>query len=209
MTLPEQMTDRWARRADPAPAERTLYWHVLMRDYPQVGELARQARDRLAPFSGLHMTPPEWLHMTTHVAGPADQFTDQQLQQMTAVASDHLADIPPITVSLGKILYHPEAIMLAVTPVGDLTPLRATVLAATNTVISTANDEDTGWTPHVTLCYSTAQQPAQPVITALGKQLPERQIGINALSLVIQDGPERDWNWTTVGTIRLHATVLA
>ena len=59
-----------------------------MRDYPQVGELASQARQRLAPFTGLHMTPPEWLHMTTLVAGPADQFTDQQMQQMTAVASD-------------------------------------------------------------------------------------------------------------------------
>ncbi len=57
MTLPEHMTNRWARRRNPAPGERTLYWHVLMRDYPDVGDLARQARQRLAPFDGLHMTP--------------------------------------------------------------------------------------------------------------------------------------------------------
>ncbi len=209
MTLPDQMTDRWARRADPSRGQRTLYWHVLMRDYPQVGELASQARQLLAPFTGLHMTPPEWLHMTTHVAGPADQFSDHQMQQMTAVASDYLAGVPPVTVSLGKILYHPEAIMLAVAPVGDLTPIRAAVLAATNAVVSPADGEEPGWTPHITLCYSTAQQPAQPVIAALGKQLPERQIDIDAVGLVIQDGPERDWNWTTVGTIRLHATALA
>jgi hypothetical protein len=107
-----------------------------MRDYPEVGELASQARHRLAPFTGLHMTPPEWLHMTTHVAGPAGQFSDQQMQHMTAVASDYLAGVPPVTVSLGKILYHSEAIMLAVTPVGDLTPIRAAALAATNAVIS-------------------------------------------------------------------------
>lgn len=209
MTLPELMTDRWVRRPDPSPGQRTLYWHVLMRDYPQVGELASQARQLLAPFTGLHMTPPEWLHMTTHVAGPADQFSDQQMQHMTAVASDFLASVPPITVSLGKILYHPEAIMLAVTPVVDLSPIRAAALAATNAVASPANDEATDWTPHVTLCYSTAQQPAQPIITALGKQLPAHQIDIDAVSLVIQDGPERAWNWTTVGTIRLHATALA
>lgn len=59
------------------------------------------------------------------------------------------------------------------------------------------------------LCYSTDQQPAHPIITALGKQLPERQIDIDRVSLVIQNGPERDGNWTTVGTIRLHATALA
>lgn len=209
MTLPDQMTDRWARRADPSPGQRTLYWHVLMRDYPQVGELASQARQRLAAFGGLHMTPPEWLHMTTHVAGPADQFTDQQIQHMTEVASENLASVPPITVSLGKILYHPEAIMLAVTPIGDLTPIRAAAIAATKAVASVETDEESGWTPHITLCYSTVQQPAQPVITALGKQLPARQIDIDTMSLVIQDGPERDWNWTTVGTIRLHATALA
>lgn len=156
----------------PLPGQRTLYWHVLMRGYPEVGDLARQAHDRLAPFIGLHMTPREWLHMTVHVAGPADQFSDQQTRRMTAVASDFLADVPPITVRLSKILYHPEAIMLAVTPVGDLTPVRAAALAATNAVISPADDEESGWTPHVTLCYSTAQQPAQPIITALGNNCP-------------------------------------
>ncbi len=209
MTLPELMTDRWARRPDPAPGQRTLYWHVLMRDYPEVGDLASQAHDRLAPFPGLHMTPREWLHMTVHVAGPADQFSDDQVQHMTDVAADYLAGVPPTTVSLGKILYHPEAIMLAVTPAENLAPVRAAALAATNAVSSPANDEESVWTPHVTLCYSTAAQPARPIITALGKRLPARQISIDALSLVIQDGPERAWNWATIGTVRLHATALA
>jgi hypothetical protein len=136
MTLPDLMTDRWARRPDPAPGQRTLYWHVLMRDNPQVGGLASRARQVLAPFTGLHMTPPEWLHMTIHVAGPADNFSDQQMQHMAVVASDYLASVPPVTFSLGKILYHPEAIMLAVAPVGDLTPIRAAALAATNAVVS-------------------------------------------------------------------------
>ncbi len=35
MTPPENMIDRWARRHDPAPGERTLYWHVLMAGYPK------------------------------------------------------------------------------------------------------------------------------------------------------------------------------
>jgi 2'-5' RNA ligase len=168
---------------------------------PASGELASQARQRLAPLTGLHMTTP--------VAGPAEHFTNQQIQQMAAVASEHLAKVPPITVSLSKILYHPKAIMLAVTPVGDLAPIRAAALAATKSVASVETDEESRWTPHVTVCYSTAEQPAHPVITALGKELPARQLDIDAMSLVIQDGPERAWNWTTVGAIRLHAAALA
>jgi len=41
------------------------------------------------------------------------------------------AGVPPVTVSVSKILYHPEAIMLAVTPLDDLTPIRGAALAAT------------------------------------------------------------------------------
>jgi hypothetical protein len=52
------------------------------------------------------------------------------------------------------------------------------------------------WAPHVTLCYSTADQLAQPIIDALGMRQPERQINISSISLVIQDRPERGWNWT-------------
>jgi hypothetical protein len=59
--------------------------------------------------------------------------------------------------------------------------------------------------PHVTICYSTASQPAAPIIDALGLELPSRQIQISELSLVVQHGPERDWNWTTIGTVRLPA----
>lgn len=38
---------------------------------------------------------------------------------------------------------------------------------------------------------------------SLGMELPKRTILINAVSLVIQWGAERLWNWETAGTIRL------
>jgi hypothetical protein len=34
--LPTWMTDRWQHRADPAPGEGTVYWHMPMHDRPQV-----------------------------------------------------------------------------------------------------------------------------------------------------------------------------
>ena len=70
MSLPDQMTDRWQNRPEPAPCEGVVSWHRLMRDYPEVVDPARQAQQRLAGFDGLHMTPLPWLHMTTLLAGP-------------------------------------------------------------------------------------------------------------------------------------------
>ena len=74
MGLPDQMTDRWRNRPEPAPGEGVVSWHMLMRDYPEVVDLARRAQRRLAGFDGLHMTPLRWLHVTTLLAGPAADF---------------------------------------------------------------------------------------------------------------------------------------
>ena len=50
MSLPDQMTDRWQNRPEPAPGEGAVSWHLLMLDYPEVVDLARQAQQRLAGF---------------------------------------------------------------------------------------------------------------------------------------------------------------
>ena len=208
--LPEQMIDRWEHRADQAHGQDTVYWHVLMRDHPEVIALARVAQKRLADFPGLHMTPLEWLHMTTMVAGPAERFRPGQLDLMAKTAADMLAKVPPITVSLGRILYHPEAIMLGIEPAAALAPVRTAAATATN--LATGGHRPDGdlakWIPHATVCYSTAHQPAAPLIAALGENLPSCQAQVNALSLVIQHGPERSWDWNTVATIHLGATTV-
>ncbi len=205
MTLPDQMTNRWQNRAEPGPGQGTVYWHMLMRDHPEVAGLARQARQRLSGFSGLHFTPLEWLHLTTLVAGPSDEFSESQLQKMIHTAGQLLADTPPVTVTLGRIGYHPEAIVLGVTPAKALIPVRDAARKATDQVcgVRSQDGQPSSWTPHVTMCYSTSSQPAGPIIDALGLELPSRTIQVSTLSLVIQHGPERDWNWSTIGTIRL------
>jgi hypothetical protein len=91
---------------------------------------------------------------------------------------------------------------------GAVNAVRAAIASLESALGITASDRP-GWTPHVTLCYSTANQPAEPIIEALGKSFPGRGISVSGLSLVIQDGPERDWTWTTVGTVHLQAPALA
>ena len=206
-TLPAQMIDRWHNRAEPGPGEGAVYWHMLMNDHPHVVDLAREAQQRLARFPGLHMTPLERLHMTAMIAGPADEFSQDQLQQMITVASAMLADTRAITVTVGGILYHPEAIMLAVKPKRALTSIHDAVQAATRAVTG-GHDPDGDpprWIPHITVCYSTAEQAMAPIIAALGPQPRECQIQISTVSLVIQHGPERLWDWRTVGAIYLPA----
>ncbi len=202
--MPAEFRNRWRDRAEPAPGEGLVYWHMLVGEHPEAAAAAQEAHQRLGAFDGFHLTPLKWLHMTTQVVGPSNQISAEQMQQLAESATRRLAGSPPITVALGKVLYHPEAIMLAATPAEALSPIREAALAATREVVGTDGQvEARPWTPHVTVCYSTSDQPAGPVIEALGRNLPEHQFQVSALSLVIQQGPERLWDWHPAATIRL------
>jgi 2'-5' RNA ligase len=166
--------DRRQERAEPAPGQGLVYWHMLLGDHPEVVAIAQTAQQRLSRFSGLHMTPLKWLHMTTMIAGSSDEITDEKLQQLAEVASKLLSQTPLITVTFGKVLYHPEATMLAAAPGNNLAPVLAAARDATHAVTGTHGRPGTSssWTPHLTLCYSTMRQLAKPIISALRRELP-------------------------------------
>jgi 2'-5' RNA ligase len=206
MPIPDQTRDRWENRAEPDSGKGAIYWHILFRDNPAVRVTARKAQARLAPFRDLHMTPGEWLHATALVAGATDEISDRDLDLMLAEARQRLSRIQPISVTLSRVLYHPEAIMLGFTPERALDPIhhavRQATLAATGRTGSVSAPA-WRWTPHMTISYSTGKQPMAPIAVALGHEVPRCDTTVGSVSLVIQWGPERLWNWQPVGTANL------
>jgi 2'-5' RNA ligase len=206
MPIPDQTRDRWDSRAEPDPGKGAIYWHILFRDDPAVRATSRKAQARLVSFRDLHMTPGEWLHATALVAGTTDDTSDEDLDLMLAEARQRLSGVQPISVSISRVLYHPEAIMLGFTPEGALDPIHHAVRQATLTATGrtgTITGPSGRWAPHMTICYSTGKQPMAPIAVALGHEVPRCDITVRAVSLVIQWGPERLWTWQPVGTARL------
>jgi 2'-5' RNA ligase len=206
MPVPEETRDRWRNRAEPDSGKGAIYWHMLFRDAAAVRATTRKAQARLAPFRDLHMTPGESLHATALIAGTTDDISSEDLELMLSRAQQHLSSIQPIDVAVSRILYHPEAIMLGFTPDGALDPIQRAVRQATLAVTGRTGSV-TGpaarWTPHITISYSTGRQPMAPIADALGHEVPACDITVRAVSLVIQWGPERLWNWQPVGTATL------
>ncbi len=125
---------------------------------------------------------------------------------MLSRAQQHLSSIQPIKVTISTVLYHPEAIMLGFKPKDALDPIHRAVREATLAVTGRKGSV-TGpaalWIHHMTIAYSTGKQPIAPIANALGREVPKCDITVRAVSLVIQWGAERLWNWQLAGTANL------
>ena len=121
------------------------------------------------------MTPLRWLHATVLLAGRAADLTQADLDQMLSEgktqAQRHRApDGHPRPRDL-PLRRHRAPHVPGERPGPDLRscPGRHPRGHRSPGITSTPGPS---WVPHVTLCYSTSQQPAAPVIAALGKTLP-------------------------------------
>jgi 2'-5' RNA ligase len=205
--FPQELVDRWHSRPENNPGEGTAYWHILLGGDRTLCATVKGAQERLSAFPGLHMTPLHRLHITVLAAGPATDIGDDGMAEMLANASSYLSGVSPVNITVDRVLYHPEAIALQAHSRDSLMPILQAAAAATNAVKDgqeTGVDPAESWMPHVTICYSTARQPAAPIISALGKQLPSATVRVEVLSLVIQRGAERRWDWHEVGNAELN-----
>jgi hypothetical protein len=128
------MVSRWERRTDLNHGHGQLYWHILLGSQPQVRALASMVQEKLASFTGLHFTPLKWLHITAFTPGPTIRLTPDGIEDLVTGTCRLTSHVSPITIRLGKILYHPEAIALDMQPLGVLDPAQKAVRQATESI---------------------------------------------------------------------------
>ena len=125
-----------------------------------------------------------WLHMTTYIVGFADEVPDSAIETMTDDARERLSQVAPIRVSLGRVGYASNAIVLPVEPPGVLTPVLDAVRDATRAAACDGYTDTDPWLPHISVAYSNATIAAAPIIAALRRWLPNTKITIRSISLV-------------------------
>jgi 2'-5' RNA ligase len=199
--LPTRMADHWWQRPGRHPGRELYHWHMLFHDQPRVGELAAMAHERLAGLPGLDMVPTPWLHLTTYIVGFIDEVPDHAVAAMLEETRHLLAGVEPIPVRLGRVLYHPQAVALAVEPLGALNPVLDAVRTATRFAGCDGHTDTDPWFPHISVAYSNRSGPAAPIIAALGRWLPKVDVAMKSVSLVAQTQVGRTWQWRPVAEI--------
>jgi 2'-5' RNA ligase len=199
--LPEQMESHWWQRPGRTPGRELYHWHMLFHDQPAVREMVAQAQNRLLGVPGLDMVPLQWLHVTTYIAPFADEMTDDQVTAMVDEARRLLAQVPPIPITLGRVLFHPQAVTLALEPFDALTPVLDAVRSATCAAQCQGHTDTNPWVPHVSVAYSNSSGPYAPIVAALGRRLPTLNTSMKSISLVAQTQVGRSWQWRSVAEV--------
>lgn len=202
--LPERMTDHWWWRPGVRPSRRLYVWHILLQDQPGVLALARQCQALLADVPGLDPVPAPWLHMTTQIVGFADEIDDAEVEAMCESAAKRLQRLGPVPVTLGRVLFHSEAVMLGVRPARALDPVRESIRDAVTDAVRVHQLADApDWTPHVTIAYSNGDAPAAPMIEAMRQAPPAIDVEISEVSFVSQERVGRSYRWNRLTTVPL------
>jgi 2'-5' RNA ligase superfamily len=204
--VPQRLTDRWRDRVEPQDGDGLIYWHILLDQAPEIRAGVLAIQRKLAGIPDLHLPPARWLHLTIMTVGPALLLSGARTAALLAAARDRLSGIAPVAVEAEQILFHPEAVVLRVRPARALTVVADAVSDATAETVEGWNPSEhrsDRWLPHVTAAYSTADQPAAPVIAATGHRISVCRSTLGRVSLVEQRGTERSWDWRIAGTVPL------
>ncbi|MEW2354332.1 2'-5' RNA ligase family protein [Spirillospora sp. NPDC029432] len=203
---PARMSDHWWWRPGVRPGRRLLVWHILLHDQPELRALVRQCQDKLDGLDGLDLIPEEWLHMTTQIVGFADEIRAAEVDTMVDEAAKRLGALEPIEVELGRLWFHSEAVMLGVRPSRALHPVREAIREAVAASVHVHQlDDDPEWTPHVSVAYSHADRPAEPVVSALALRPAPRPLRVSEVHLVEQVREGRLYRWDVRAEVPLAA----
>ncbi|GAA4630250.1 hypothetical protein GCM10023196_054820 [Actinoallomurus vinaceus] len=173
---------------------------------PEIGKLAKECQQRLITVPGLDPVPTPWLHMTTQIVGFADEISDSELADMIASVSERMRSVTPTSVSLGRPLFHSEAVVLGATPREGLDAARSGIRQAVAVTVRTnqlADDPD--WVPHLSVAYSNSDAPAAPVIAAMQPPPPPVDVTIDRIDLVSQERVGHCYVWDGVASVELGA----
>jgi len=207
-TLPDAMRDHWWWRPGWTEGRSFYTWHITFDSQPGLQRLADFYSPMLAHLPMLDQVPVKWLHLTMQGIGFTDETDRANVETIVKAAQTRCAQLSPFKATVGPPHIDAETIHMGVRPIEPLVDLRSHIRDAI--ADAWGNDrvpEPTeGWRPHVSLAYSNAAGPAQPIADALAAHAPQTvEVTISAVSLIELNRDHRMYEWDNVAVVRLHA----
>lgn len=205
--------DHWWWRPGWHPGRRAYTFHITFEDEGLVAgvadlrRLAAEYQRRLAALSGLDLVPLRWLHLTMQNVGFTDDVSNTDCDAVVDRARAACSELAPFDLTFDAVEVRQEAIAFRPWPAEPVNRLREALRAAVSAVLGEvpeAPEHVHGFEPHVSLAYSNASGPAEPLIAAAQSvDVAPAKVQVRAASLIVLDRDERVYRWTTRAIIPL------
>jgi 2'-5' RNA ligase len=164
----QSMRDHWWWRPGWRVGRSFYAWHLTFDDQPAVHQLAAHYAPVLDDLPTLDPIPVRWLHLTMQGISFTDEVDRTDVDAIAHAAQDRCATLAPFTIALGPARVDHEALTLPIIPAQPVTRLRAAIADVWGP--DTVPEDPHGFWPHVSLAYSNAVHPAEPIIQRLRAQ---------------------------------------
>ncbi|MEU0518173.1 2'-5' RNA ligase family protein [Streptosporangium sp. NPDC006007] len=204
MSNEQRMADHWWWRPGWREGRRFYTWHLTFGDAPDVHRIAQQYRKGLSSLAGLDLVPNQWLHLTMQGLGFVDEVTEEDARVIAEAAATRLAKIPAFALELNRPQITSEAIRWEAAPAAPPAAVRAAIRAAIGDVWSHVPEKAEGFAPHVTIAYSNAKGPMEPISAALDAvEATPATARIRSAELIVLGRDRRMYEWETFATAPL------
>lgn len=198
MDTPEIMRNHWWWRPGWSVGKRFYTWHLTFEGQDDVHRLAAAYRAGLADVDGLTLIPDQWLHLTMQGIGFVGEATEDQVLAVGDAAAVRLSKVPSFDLQLGPAVLDPEAVLLDVEPDGPVRAVRDAIRSAIGDVLGEVPEKADGFTPHVSVAYSSGDGPAAPIAEALaGLEVPTATARITSAELIVLHRDRQMYEWET------------
>ena len=186
---------------------RTTLLHLAphLRRRPDVARLVH-AYDAHLDLPGLDVIPKRWLHLTVQGIGFTHVVPTTDIDQIFDAARARLARLEPFQITLGPADVDPEVVRLTVTPTEPVARLRARLRGAIADVWGNDRvpEDETDFTPHVSLAYSNRDADLQPVLDAATAVTPApATMTVRHADLIQLHRDHQQYEWTTYAEVPL------
>jgi 2'-5' RNA ligase len=204
MNSNDRMRDHWWWRLGWRLGRRMYTWHITFDGQRDLYDLVDGYGERLAGIPGLDPIPHQWLHLTTQGLGFVDEVPEPEVDAVIAAVGERLAKIQPPSITIGPAIVDPEVVRLKVQPVDDLIPirraLRDAIVAVRGTDLLMESEE---WTPHISVAYSSAEGPMEPISAAIRSELPPVAATVSEVQLIVLGRDNKMYEWETRAALPL------
>lgn len=202
----EKVRDHWYWRPGWSVGRRFYTWHLTFADQPEVVAMAERYRAAIESVDCLDPIPPRWLHLTMQGLGFIDEVDKADVDRIVDDARARCAALPALHLVLGAPQVDPESIQIAVAPSEPVRRLRSAIRTAIGQVWGSGNipEPETPFAPHLSLAYTNAPAPGQPLAQVLGQvEHVDVHARITECQLIVLHRDNRMYEWETYAHVNL------